>query len=102
MTSIPENAVQAAIRKLAFHEILTSSDATAAFDQVMKGNATATQVAALLAGLRVKGETASIVAGVAKAMRNAMVRLRASNPDELVDTCGTGGGSVPTFNISTA
>jgi anthranilate phosphoribosyltransferase len=102
VTSIPEHAVQAAIRKLAFHDPLTSADATAAFDQVMKGNATTAQVAALLAGLRVKGETASIVAGVARAMRNAMVHLPASRPEELVDTCGTGGGTVPTFNISTA
>lgn len=101
MTSIPESAVHAAIKKLAYHEPLTSADAMAAFDEVMKGNATTTQVAALLAGLRVKGESASIVAGVAKAMRNAMVRLSAINPDELVDTCGTGGGTVPTFNIST-
>ena len=102
MTSIPEHAVQTAIRKLAFHQPLTSADATAAFDQVMKGNATSTQVAALLAGLRVKGETSSIVAGVAQAMRNAMVHLPAVRPEELVDTCGTGGGAVPTFNISTA
>lgn len=102
MTAIPENAVHAAIRKLAFHEPLSSGDATAAFDQIMKGNATATQIAALLAGLRVKGENSAIVAGVAKAMRNAMVHLPARNPEELVDTCGTGGGTVPTFNISTA
>ncbi|MBA3656793.1 MAG: anthranilate phosphoribosyltransferase [Gemmatimonadaceae bacterium] len=102
MTSIPDNAVLAAIRKLAFHEALSSTDATAAFDQIMKGDATSTQVAGLLAGLRVKGESAAIVAGVAKALRNAMVHLEARNPEELVDTCGTGGGTVPTFNISTA
>lgn len=102
MTAPTENAVHAAIRKLAYHEPLTSADATAAFDQVMQGNATSTQVAALLAALRVKGETSDIIAGVARALRNAMVHLPARNPDELVDTCGTGGGSVPTFNISTA
>nr|MBA2686589.1 anthranilate phosphoribosyltransferase [Gemmatimonadaceae bacterium] len=102
MTSIPDNAVLAAIKKLAFHEPLSSEEATAAFDQIMNGNATATQVAGLLSGLRVMGESAAIVAGVARALRNAMVRLPARNPDELVDTCGTGGGSVPTFNISTA
>ncbi len=102
MTSIPDNAVLAAIKKLAFHEPLSSVEATAAFDQIMKGDATAAQVAGLLAGLRVMGESAPVVAGVARALRNAMVRLPARNPDELVDTCGTGGGSVPTFNISTA
>ena len=67
----------------------------------MSGEATPVQVSALLIGLRVKGETASEVAGVVQAMRAAMVRLPADNPDELVDTCGTGGG-LQTFNISTA
>jgi len=50
----------------------------------------------------VKGETAAEVAGVVQAMRAAMVRLSAERPDELVDTCGTGGGTVHTFNVSTA
>jgi anthranilate phosphoribosyltransferase len=56
----------------------------------------------MLAALRVKGETAEIVAGVVRALREVMVRLPATNADELVDTCGTGGGAVTTFNISTA
>jgi len=68
----------------------------------MRGEATALQVAALLTGLRVRGETAEIVAGVVLAMREVMVRLPVTAADELVDTCGTGGGAVPTFNISTA
>lgn len=68
----------------------------------MRGEATPAQASALLMGLRVKGETAEEVAGAASALREAMVRLDAENPDELVDTCGTGGGSVTTFNISTA
>jgi anthranilate phosphoribosyltransferase len=66
------------------------------------GEATSAQVAALLMGLRVRGETAEIVAAVARSLRGAMVALPVDRPDELVDTCGTGGGSVPTFNISTA
>jgi anthranilate phosphoribosyltransferase len=67
----------------------------------MRGEASPVQVSALLIGLRVKGETATEVAGVVQAMRAAMVRLSADRPDELVDTCGTGGG-LQTFNISTA
>jgi anthranilate phosphoribosyltransferase len=59
-------------------------------------------VAALLVALRVKGETTEEVAGAADAMRGAMVHLPADRPEDLVDTCGTGGGSVGTFNISTA
>lgn len=68
----------------------------------MRGEGTAVQIAAMLAGLRVRGETSEIVAGVVRALREVMVRLPASNPGELVDTCGTGGGTVATFNISTA
>jgi anthranilate phosphoribosyltransferase len=68
----------------------------------MQGEATPAQVAALLVGLRVKGETADEVAGAADAMRSAMVHLPATDPGDLVDTCGTGGGTISTFNISTA
>ena len=69
---------------------------------VMRGEATPAQVAALLMALRIKGETAEEVAGAARALRAAMVPLAAERPDELVDTCGTGGGTITTFNISTA
>ena len=81
---------------------LTAEESREAFESVMSGDATAAQVAALLVGLRVKGETAEEVAGAAAAMRAAMVHLPAERPEELVDTCGTGGGAVGTFNISTA
>ena len=94
--------LQRAIRQLAGGESLTEEESHAAFGAVMSGEATAAQVAALLVGLRVKGETAAEVAGAANALRGAMVRLAADAPEELVDTCGTGGGAVGTFNISTA
>jgi anthranilate phosphoribosyltransferase len=81
---------------------LAADEASGAFDVIMRGDATPAQVAALLIGLRVKGETPDEVAGVARALRRAMVRLPATDPDRLVDTCGTGGGAVQTFNISTA
>src|SRR5712691_7535836 len=67
----------------------------------MRGEASPVQIAALLVGLRVKGETAEEVAGAARALREAMVRVDADGA-QLVDTCGTGGGTVTTFNISTA
>jgi anthranilate phosphoribosyltransferase len=56
----------------------------------------------MLMGLRVQGESAETVAAVARALRRAMVPLSADRPDDIVDTCGTGGGAVSTFNISTA
>ena len=95
-------ALQHAIKDLAFHRPLDADEVGAAFDVIMRGEATAVQVASFLTGLRVAGETADTVAGAARALRRAMIRLPADNPDELVDTCGTGGGAVTTFNISTA
>jgi len=102
MNAPQANALQGAIHKLAFREPLTADDAEAAFDIVMQGQATAVQVAALLSALRAAGESPEVVAGVVRALRSAMVSLAAADPDGLVDTCGTGGGAVPTFNISTA
>lgn len=98
----PTAALAHAIRRLAQHHALTADEAGAAFDVVMSGAATPAQIGALLAALRVKGETAEEVAGAARALRAAMIRLPAEAPDQLVDTCGTGGGAVGTFNISTA
>ena len=69
---------------------------------IMRGQASELQVAAMLTGLRVRGETSEIIAGVVRALREVMVRLPSDDPDSLVDTCGTGGGAVTTFNISTA
>jgi anthranilate phosphoribosyltransferase len=75
---------------------------TRAFDVVLAGDATPAQIAALLVGLRVKGETPAELAAVVRALQNAMVVMEAERPEELVDTCGTGGGTISTFNISTA
>lgn len=102
MSASPGNALQHAIRRLAAGEALSTDEARAAFELVMSGEASEVQIAALLAALRVKGETASEVAGVVQALRGAMVRLPASRPEDLVDTCGTGGGAIQTFNVSTA
>lgn len=91
-----------AIAQLAEGASLSSDAAAEAFGVLMGGGATPVQVAALLMGLRAKGETADEVAGAARALRSAMVSLSASDRDRLVDTCGTGGGRVGTLNLSTA
>src|SRR6266513_2582461 len=101
-TPAAPSPLQAAIVKLAHHSPITGKDATEAFGVIMRGQATELQVAALLTGLRVRGETSEIVAGVVRALREVMVHLPSDDPDSLVDTCGTGGGAVTTFNISTA
>ncbi len=96
------DALTQAIRRLAAHDSLDTALLTEAFGVIMRGEATPAQIAAILMGLRVKGETPAELAGVVNALREAMVVIPADAPDELVDTCGTGGGALTTFNISTA
>src|SRR5882672_3147830 len=93
--------LQEAISALANRLSLSERLAAQVFEVVMRGEATPAQIAALLIGLRVKGETAEEVAGAARALRDAMVRVDA-DLTYLVDTCGTGGGTGTTYNISTA
>lgn len=95
------DSLQLAIQSLAYGRVLAADDVTEAFDVIMRGEASPTQMAAFLMGLRVHGETAETVAGAARALRRAMVPLETEDPGSLVDTCGTGGGAVRTFNIST-
>jgi anthranilate phosphoribosyltransferase len=73
--------------------------ARAAMGAVMDGEATPAQLAGLLVGLRMRGETTEELAGFAVAMRDRVVRVDA--PDDTIDTCGTGGDRSGTFNIST-
>lgn len=102
MSTGATDALVAAIKRLAHHETLDGATLGAAFDVVMAGNASPVQVAALLMALRIKGEEPHEVAAVAESLRRAMVVLPHAQPEALVDTCGTGGGTTPTFNISTA
>jgi anthranilate phosphoribosyltransferase len=83
-------------------EPLSAEDTEAAFGVVMAGRATPVQIACLLTALRTRRETPAVVAGGVRALRRAMVPVPAQDVDELVDTCGTGGGVLTTFNISTA
>lgn len=87
---------------LAYGRSLAQGEISAAFDVVMRGDASPVQISALLTGLRVRGETSDIIAGAARALRRAMVHLELPDPAGVVDTCGTGGGVIGTFNISTA
>src|SRR6266702_110125 len=108
--SASASPLQQAIVALANRQSLSERQTTEVFGAVMRGEATPAQIGALLMGLRVKGETPDEVAGAARALREAMVRVEAhgghgaqgAGEMHLVDTCGTGGGAVSTFNISTA
>ena len=79
---------------------LDEDQAATVAHEIMAGNATPAQIAALLVALRVKGETVDEIAGFVRAMRAGATPAPARS-DNLVDTCGTGGDSSGTFNIST-
>ena len=79
---------------------LSEAEAEAAFDIIMSGNATPSQIGAFLMALRVRGETVEEIAGAARIMRAKAVAVEA--PPGTIDTCGTGGDSSGSFNISTA
>jgi anthranilate phosphoribosyltransferase len=79
---------------------LSEGEAEAAFDIIMSGDATPSQMGAFLMALRVRGETVDEIAGAARIMRAKAVRIDA--PPGTIDTCGTGGDSSGSFNISTA
>jgi anthranilate phosphoribosyltransferase len=72
----------------------------AAMEEIMEGSATPAQIAALITALRMKGETVEEVTGAARIMRQKATRVNAC-ATTIVDTCGTGGDSLNTFNIST-
>jgi anthranilate phosphoribosyltransferase len=69
--------------------------------QVMGGELTPVQVAGLLIGLRMKGETVDEIAAAAEVMRELVIKVSIKDNAHLVDTCGTGGDGIQTFNVST-
>jgi anthranilate phosphoribosyltransferase len=92
--------MKAFIQKLIDRSDLSQAEATEAFDAIMAGEATPAQIGAFLTGLRMKGETVDELAGGASSMRRHAVFVDAGGLP-VVDTCGTGGDSCGTFNIST-
>ena len=83
-------------------ESLTVEEAESVFHAFMTGDASPVQMSGFLVALRSKGLAPEEVAGGVRALRRSMIPVEASDPDALVDTAGTGGGDVTTFNISTA
>ena len=90
-----------AIRKIVDQKDLTKEEAGAVMSEIMTGKTTDAQIGAFITALRMKGETADEITGLAKVMRDQATRI-APEADEMIDTCGTGGDAPDTFNISTA
>jgi anthranilate phosphoribosyltransferase len=92
--------IRDAIAALVDRRDLTEAEAAACMEQIMSGEATPAQLGAFLVALRMKGETADEITGLARVMREKALRVPIDGP--LVDTCGTGGDAKHTFNASTA
>ena len=87
------------IARLANRESLSREEARQAFEIMMSGSATPSQIGGFLMGLRVRGETVDEIVGAVSAMRSKMLTVTA--PDNAIDIVGTGGDGTGTFNIST-
>ena len=94
-----------ALEKIVARLDLSRVEAESAMEEILCGRATNAQIAGLLTALRMKGETVDELVGFATAMRRHAVPTFAGSPpvaiEALVDTCGTGGDSSVTFNVST-
>jgi len=90
-----------AIRAVIDRRNLSGAEMHEVMRLIMTGQATAAQIGGFLVGLRMKGETVEEIAAAAEVMRELVTRVDVRGP-HLVDTCGTGGDGVHTFNISTA
>jgi anthranilate phosphoribosyltransferase len=93
--------IPALLPRLLRGESLTEAEAQAVIGHVMDGDASESQIAGLLIALRMKGESVAEIVGAARAMRMHAIAVAPRRTD-LVDTCGTGGDGLRTFNVSTA
>src|SRR5262245_4675608 len=92
--------LKALLGVLAEGKTLTTDQAREGFDIMMSGNATPAQMGAFLMALRVRGETIDEITGAAATMRARAAHIKA--PANAIDTVGTGGDAIGTYNISTA
>ncbi|MBN1489614.1 MAG: anthranilate phosphoribosyltransferase [Phycisphaerae bacterium] len=89
----------ALLSKLVAGNDLTEEETYAAFDRIMSGDMGEVEMAALLVGLAAKGETTDEIVGAARVMREKVIPIPCSA--DCIDTCGTGGDGISTFNVST-
>jgi anthranilate phosphoribosyltransferase len=97
---MPNPVLTDAIEAVASGDDLTADQASEVLGEIMSGSVGEVQTAAFLIALRAKGETVDELTGLARTMR-ALAEPVDVPGDDLLDTAGTGGGGVPTFNVST-
>ncbi len=93
---------QQALHRIIAHQDITHDEMVSLMRQIMHGEISPILIAAIIIGLRVKNETIEEIAAAAQVMRELSVKVDVPENTHLVDTCGTGGDSAHTFNISTA
>ena len=90
-----------ALQSLIDRKDFTHEQMLAVMRQVMSGELTPVQIASLLVGLRMKGETVDEISAAAEVMRELSSKVSVKDGAHLIDTCGTGGDGIQTFNVST-
>ena len=93
---------QAALVRIIEHREIFHEEMLLLMRQIMRGEVSPTLIAAIITGLRVKKETIGEIAAAAQVMREFATKVPLASADHVVDTCGTGGDSAHSFNISTA
>jgi len=93
--------IQDAIKTVVARQDLSGDEMSSVMQQIMTGECSAAQIGGFLIGLRMKGESVDEIAAAASVMRALAARVSVSG-DHVVDTCGTGGDTSGSFNISTA
>lgn len=93
---------QEALQRVTAHQEIMHDDMVSLMRQIMQGDISPVLIAAIITGLRVKKETVGEITAAAQVMREFASKVAAPDHTHLVDTCGTGGDSLHTFNISTA
>jgi len=92
---------QAALHKLLDRVDLSRDEMLAVMHSIMSGGYSHAQIAGILIALRMKGETVEEIAAAAEVMRALSTKVAVTSDTHLIDTCGTGGDGIQTFNVST-
>lgn len=96
-----KTAIQNALEQLGNQQPLPAGTISKVMHQIMDGDATAAQIGGLLMALKISGETVEQISEAAAVMRERAIKVKVSD-QHLIDTCGTGGDGIGTFNVSTA
>lgn len=89
------------LHRISEGENLSAEEVYKALEEIVDGGATDAQIGAFIMGTKMKGETVEEIEGAGRFFRERTTKVEVSNPEDLVDTCGTGGDRSGTFNIST-